>query len=286
MTYGRPVRARGKLRSTLSELVHIEGYGGTTVPTVIGVSTSEMRSPQRTHPLPEGEPLTRELALGLSYPRSIDLAGAVPVVLAPIRIDHIDWLLDRLGGLMIPGGPDLHPAAYGEEPHPCLGPTEPDLDAFELELVRRADARAMPILGVCRGMQVLNVARGGSLVQDIPDEVGTDLQHRQEQHGRHPTHDIEVVADSLLERVLGENGHPVNSFHHQAVKQLGEHLRPVAFAPDGIIEAVEATDRPFVVGVQWHAESLSDRVDHVGLFGAFVDAAARYELARGRADAA
>jgi putative glutamine amidotransferase len=261
-------------------------YGPNAVPTVIGVSTSEMRSPQRAHPLPEGEPLTRELALGLSYPRSIDLAGAVPVVLPPVQIDHVDWLLDRLGGLMIPGGPDIHPSAYGEQPDPNLGPTEPELDAFELELIRRADARAMPILGICRGMQAINVARGGTLVQHVPDDYGERIPHRQEESGRVPTHDIEVVEGSLVASVLGAERHAVNSFHHQAVRRLGENLRPVAFAPDGVIEALEAVDRPFVVGVQWHGESLSDRADHVGLFGDFVEAAARYEIARRRAAAA
>jgi putative glutamine amidotransferase len=270
----------------VSEVVHIEGYGGPSVPPVIGVSTSEMRSPQRAHPLPEGEPQTRELALGLSYPGSIDLAGAVPVVLPPVRLDHVDWLLDRLGGLMIPGGPDLHPDAYGAAPHPALGPTEPDLDAFELELVRRADARGMPILGVCRGMQVLNVARGGTLVQDIADELGDEIQHRQTEPGRVPTHDVDVVEDSLLAAALGPEREPVNSFHHQAVRKLGANLCPVASASDGVIEAVEATDRPFVVGVQWHAEALSHRGDHARLFTAFVEAAARYELVRGRSAAA
>ena len=264
----------------------IAGYGGPPMTGGIGVSTSEMRAPQRTHPLPEAEPRTRELALGLSYPGSLERAGAVPVVLAPVALAHIGWLLERLGGLMIPGGPDLHPAAYGEEPHAALGPTEPELDAFEIELVRQADALGMPILGVCRGMQVLNVARGGSLVQDLPDQVGEELQHRQTEGGTTPTHDVEVLAGTLLAEVFGPDAHPVNSFHHQAVKRLGADLRPTAFAPDGVIEAVEAVDREFVVGVQWHAESLAERPDHAGLYGAFVEAARRYEAARRRSAAA
>src|SRR3954471_20072358 len=116
------------------------------MPPLIGISTSEMRAPERTRALAKGEPPTRELALGLSYPRSIEVAGAVPVVIPPLELDRIDALLARLGGLVISGGPDIHPAAYGEDPDPALGPTEPELDAFEIAMVRRADAlgRAAP----------------------------------------------------------------------------------------------------------------------------------------------
>src|SRR3989440_7792058 len=159
-------------------------------PPLIGVSTSEMRIPARTRSLAESEPPMRELALGLAYPRSVERAGALPVVLPPMDLEHIEKLLDRLDGVMISGGPDLHPSAYGEEEHPALGPTERDLDAFELALVRAADARGMPILGVCRGLQILNVARGGSLVQDIPEAIGGDIQHRPELPRRIPTHRI------------------------------------------------------------------------------------------------
>src|SRR3954447_1995392 len=254
---------------------------------LIGVSTSEMRAPARTHALPESEPPMRELALGMSYPRSLERSGALPVVLPPMELDRVDVLLDRLGGLMISGGPDVHPAAYGEEPHPSLGPTEPDLDAFELELLRRADARGMPILGICRGEQLLNIARGGTLVQDLPEMVGGEVEHRQELPGRVPTHPIVVVSDSRLEGVLGRENHEVNSFHHHAVRELGRGLRAVAWSPDGIIEAIEAPNRDFVVGVQWHAESLAEREDQAGLFAAFVAAAARYEaVAPARAAAA
>src|SRR3954466_2434892 len=172
-------------------------------PPLIGVSTSEMRAAARTHALPESEPPMRELALGLAYPRSLERTGAIPVVLPPMDLEHVDALLDRLGGLMVSGGPDVHPSVYGEEPHPSLGPTEPDLDAFELELLRRADARGMPILGICRGAQLLNVARGGTLVQDLPELVGTEVEHRQELPGRVPTHPIVVASDSRLEGVLG-----------------------------------------------------------------------------------
>ena len=268
----------------------LPGYAPAVVqlgrPPLIGVSTSEMRIPARTHSLAESEPPMRELALGMSYPMSVERAGALPVVLAPVDVAHVDALLERLDGLMLSGGPDIHPAAYGEEPHPALGPTERDLDLFELELVRRADERGMPILGVCRGEQMLNIARGGSLIQDLPTLVGEEIDHRQEQPGRIPTHAVVLESGSRLEGVMGRQADEVNSFHHQAVKRLGQRLKPVAWSPDGVIEAIEATDRDFVLGVQWHAESLSEREDQAGLFSAFVAAAARYADAGQRAEAA
>lgn len=242
--------------------------------------------PSRTDPLPESEPQTRELALGLAYPAAVEGAGALPVVIPPLHVSDLDELLARLGGLVISGGPDLHPSAYGEEPHRALGPTEPDLDVFELELVRRADALAMPILALCRGAQVLNVARGGSLVQDLPDAVGTAVGHRQSEPGRIPTHGVVLASGSRLEGTMGRAAHEVNSFHHQAVARIGEGLEAVAWAPDGVIEAVEAVDRHFTIGVQWHAESLVEREDQAGLFRAFVTAAARFEAGARRSDEA
>src|SRR2546423_2616266 len=210
-----------------------------------------MRIPERTRSLAESEPPMRELALGMSYPRSVESAGALPVVLAPVDITHVEALLDRLDGLMLSGGPDIHPSAYGAEEHAALGPTERDLDAFELALVRAADARGMPILGVCRGLQMLNVARGGSLVQDIPDVIGDQIDHRQELPGRIPTHAIVIESGSRLEGVMGRQQNEVNSFHHQAIERLGRHLRAVALAPDGVIQGIEAPDRDLVLGVQW-----------------------------------
>ena len=284
----RAARAGKSRRMRRFDLV--PGYAAPRVhldpPPLIGVSTSEMRIPARTRSLAESEPPMRELALGLAYPRSVERAGALPVVLPPMDLEHIEKLLDRLDGVMISGGPDLHPSAYGEEEHPALGPTERDLDAFELTLVRAADARGMPILGICRGEQVLNVARGGTLIQDLPSTVGEEIDHRQEVAGRIPTHQVVLESGTRLEGVMGRLEHDVNSFHHQAVERLGEHLRAVAWAPDGVIEGIEATDRDFVLGVQWHAESLSEREDQFGLFGAFVAAAARYEAARRRPAAA
>src|SRR3954447_15364662 len=213
-------------------------------PPLIGVSTSEMRAAARTHALPESEPPMRELALGLAYPRSLERTGAIPAVLPPMDLEHVDALLDRLGGLMVSGGPDVHPSVYGEDPHPALGPTEPDLDAFELELLRRADARGMPILGICRGEQLLNIARGGTLVQDVPEAVGTEVGHRQDEPGRVPTHTIVIAAGTRLEGVMGRQEHDVNSFHHQAVQRLGSGLRATAWARGRARGPPTASSRP------------------------------------------
>jgi putative glutamine amidotransferase len=240
---------------------------------LIGISTSELRTPPHVEPLAESDPARRELALGLDYPRAIDAAGGIPVVVPPMAASDFPGLLDRIDGLLLSGGPDLHPSYYGAEPHAFLGPTEPPLDDFELRLLRMADERHLPILAICRGLQALNVSRGGTLFQHLPEDVGGEIQHRQRQPGRVATHAVRIEPGSLLAQTLGETDTGVNSFHHQAARDLGSGLRPVAWAPDGVVEGLEATDREFVLAVQWHAESLTAREDHQCLFGRFVEAA-------------
>jgi putative glutamine amidotransferase len=244
------------------------------MPPLVGITTSELRTPPHVEPLSESDPVRRELALGLDYPRAVDAAGAIPLVVPPMAASDLDGLIARLDGLLLAGGPDLHPSLYGAEPHDCLGPTEPPLDEFELELVRRADRAGLPLLAICRGQQALNVARGGTLHQHLPEDVGDEIQHRQRQPGAIATHAVRVAPDSAVAEMLGATELDVNSFHHQAIRDLGDGLKVVARASDGVIEAVEATDRPFVLGVQWHAESLTAREDHQRLFRSFVEAAA------------
>ena len=146
---------------------------------------------------PQGEPPRREMALGLTYLQAIEAAGGLPVVMPPLELDAVEPFLDRFAGICLSGGPDLDPAAYDERRHPELGPTEPELDVFELELARRADARGLPILAICRGLQALNVARGGTLHQHLPDRPGTTLEHRQGGPGARATHSVEVAPGSL-----------------------------------------------------------------------------------------
>ena len=238
------------------------------MPPLIGVTTSELRPSGASILRRQGEPAHAEMALGMTYLRAIERAGGMPVVLPPVLAD-VHALLDRLDGICLSGGPDLDPDAYGViERHAELGPTEPSLDAFELALARAADERAVPLLGVCRGAQTLNVARGGTLHQHVPG-------HRQADSGTVSTHPVAVVAGSRLAAVVGAGELEVNSFHHQAVKKLGAGLRIVARAPDGTVEAIEARGARFLLGVQWHAETLATEAPHGALFAALVEAARR-----------
>ncbi len=243
---------------------------------LIGVTTSEVRVGERVDQTPQGEPPRREMALGLTYLRAIEAAGGLPVVIPPLDLEAVEPLLDRFGGLCLSGGPDLDPSAYHARRHPDLGPVEPELDLFELELARRADERGLPILAICRGQQALNVARGGTLHQHLPDRPGTTIDHRQRAPGHKSTHAVRVMAGSRLARLLGRRELRVNSFHHQAVDRLGSGLRAVAWSPDGVIEGLEAPGRDFLVCVQWHAETLVHRHDNAALFSGLVDAASRF----------
>lgn len=247
---------------------------------LVGVTTSEVRRAERTRPLPEGEPPQHEMALGMPYVRALARAGAVPIVLPPLGVEAVPRLLACLQAVCLSGGPDLDPAAYGAKPSPDLGPTEPTLDLFELEVARAADSMGLPIFGICRGAQALNVARGGSLLQHLPAVTDGSIDHRQTAPGWAETHTVRVEPGSRLAGILGTDAPWVNSFHHQAVERLGRGLRAVAWAPDGTVEGIEDTtaDR-LVLGVQWHAETL-DRPGqpHPRLFQALVAAATGEEL--------
>jgi putative glutamine amidotransferase len=244
---------------------------------LIGVTTSEVRLAEHSDPLPEADPPQREMALGMVYMRAIELAGGIPVVLPPLGHDTIAPLLDRLDGVCLSGGPDIDPEGYGDETrNPHLGATEPGLDAYELALAQLADARGMPVLGICRGVQALNVARGGSLHQHVGDFTDGSIQHRQAARGRVATHSVRIDPDSRLARVMGVTEADVNSFHHQAADRLGGGLRPVAWAPDGIVEGLESDGPELYLGVQWHVESLVDRPEHLALFRELVEEAEAY----------
>jgi len=254
---------------------------------LIGVTTSEVRLAEHSDPDPEGDPPQREMALGMVYMRAVELAGGLPVVLPPIGHDTIAPLLDRVCGICLSGGPDLDPQGYGaDERNPELGATEPELDAYELALAQLADARDIPVLGICRGSQALNVARGGTLHQHVGDITDGSVQHRQAARGRVPTHSVRIDPGSRLARVMGSpparipparaTEAEVNSFHHQSADRLGQDLRPVAWAPDGIVEGIESTGTALYLGVQWHAESLVERPEQAALFRELVEQAAAY----------
>jgi len=238
---------------------------------LIAVTTSEIRRAQTLSRIPAGEPLEHEMALGLTYARALEEAGAIPVVVPPIHSDAITNLIERIDGVCMSGGPDIHPVAYGHAPHAELGPTAPDLDRFEIELARQADAAELPIFAICRGLQAINVARGGTLIQHLPEKEGM-LIHRQSEPGRVPTHIVDLDPDSRIAAEIGVTPVAVNTFHHQAIDTPGRGIAVTGRSEDGVIESVEDPDRPWLIGVQWHAELLVDRPEQMRLFERFVDA--------------
>ncbi len=240
---------------------------------LIGVTVSEIRNREDAQRVRHGEPTQTEMTLGLSYMRAVELAGGLAVALPPLLSDNLDRLLDHLSGLLLTGGPDLDPSCYGAEPHAELGPTNPGIDMFEIALCRRAASRGIPILGICRGAQVLNVARRGTLHQHVPDLTRGVVEHRQDETSDRTTHEVRVAPDSGLAQTTGGGPVNVNSFHHQAIDRLGADLRPVAWAEDGVIEAIEDDREGLMLGVQWHAETLVDEADQLALFERLVDAA-------------
>jgi putative glutamine amidotransferase len=194
------------------------------------------------------------------YVRSVETAGGLPLVLAPGRPEDASLLLDRLDGLLLTGGADVGPHIYGAKQHPTVVRVLPERDAFELALVHEALARDLPLLAICRGHQVLNVATGGTLVQDIPSELESTVDHDPEGERWHRAHGVRVLPGTRLRAILERDEVAVNSFHHQAVKDVGQGLVVSARATgDGVIEALERPDSRFVLGVQWHPEAFWDK---------------------------
>jgi putative glutamine amidotransferase len=249
---------------------------------VIGVTVSEIRRKEDVQRVRHGEPTQTEMTLGLSYMRAVEMAGGLPVALPPLTTENVDALLDHLSGLLLTGGPDLDPSTYGAAPHPELGPTDPVVDAFEIALCKHAYRRRMPILGICRGAQLLNVARQGTLHQHVAELTNGAVEHRQAEVGTRTSHEVRVAPDSSLAQTTGGGPVKVNSFHHQTIDRLGFDLRAVAWAEDGLIEAVEGKDGRFVLGVQWHAETLVADAEQLSLFQRLVEASRRSSLARQR----
>ena len=213
-----------------------------------------------------------------TYVRSLEVLGALPVMV-PLHMSEatLRGIFERLDGVFLPGGEDIDPTNYGEERHPLLGATDKERDRTELLLTRWAIETGMPVLGVCRGVQMINVACGGSLFQDL-HSADPDL----DKHDYFPpsferyriSHQVNVEPDSRLAQAMGHK-HEVNSMHHQGIDRVGYGLRVVARAEDGLPEALEAPALPFAVGVQWHPEELS-KTDQMStnLFYNFVHAAA------------
>lgn len=230
----------------------------------------------------------RVVAAGEAYIEAVRLAGGLPVLLTPVdgtaEAAAVWEALQHVDGVLLTGGKDIDPERYGEQ---VLNPRvhiEPGRDAFELPLARLAFERNIPMFGICRGMQVMNVALGGTLWQDIPAQVPEAQAHYQRAHRNATTHDVHILSDSLvgdLTCVANGGALATNSFHHQASRRLAPVLTPVAYTADGLVEAVEAGDRDFAIGVQWHPEHLVQDSEHqLRLFAGLIDAARTHRVKR------
>jgi putative glutamine amidotransferase len=218
-------------------------------------------------------------SLRRQYYQALTRAGALPVALPPLAPDAAGPLLRRLDGLLLAGGADIAPQHYGEAPLPEAGPAEAGRDLWELALARKAWQMRMPVLAICRGLQLLNVALGGTLWQDTRYPPGLSLPHQQQEPPEQATQAVRLTAPALTE-LAGAAGITVNSLHHQALRRLSHSLHAAAFAADGLIEAVLPAPpyAGFCLGVQWHPERLDDKESR-RIFAAFVAAAQDYSAA-------
>ncbi|MGD1995808.1 MAG: gamma-glutamyl-gamma-aminobutyrate hydrolase family protein [Anaerolineae bacterium] len=226
---------------------------------------------------PSGSPEKPLYAVAQTYVQAVRRVGGLSLILSPVvDEEEAGLLLSRLDGLILSGGGDVAPARYGEEEDPAVQGVDPQRDRSELALTRRALGTGLPVLAICRGVQVLNVVLGGTLYQDISTQLPHSLPHLPadgEPRGA-AAHPVRLAADSRLRAILGTEEVRVNSSHHQAAKDVGEGLVVTARAPDGVIEGLEYPPHPFCIGVQWHPESASGcQTEMSELFAAFVEAA-------------
>jgi putative glutamine amidotransferase len=217
--------------------------------------------------------------LPLNYIEEVHRAGGIAVMLPPDPrlVEQPDEALELLDGLLLAGGADIDPASYGQTPHAETQDSVPERDSFEIALTRAAIELDLPLLGICRGMQLINVALGGTLNQHLPEHFGHEQHRRVIGTFEGSDHDVEVLDGTLARNVIGAGVHGTKSHHHQGVEALGEGLRVGARSPeDGLVEAIELPDRSFVLGVQWHPEA--DPTSPV--IDALVQAAHAHALAR------
>lgn len=242
---------------------------------LIGVTTQTLHA---IAGIPEELPVS--WVMNQRYVHALMAAGGVPVLIPLLAEDPatLREIYERLDGVLVPGGVDIDPAFYRSDRHSALGRLDPARDTAEMVMTRWAVKEGKPFLGLCRGLQVLNVALGGTLWQDIADERTDSIKHDYYPtagYARdHLAHPVEIRLDSRLGEAMGSGAVPVNSMHHQGIRELSSRLIATATAPDGLIEAAEATDENFAIGVQWHPEMYSHGEPSTGrLFEAFVAAA-------------
>ena len=215
-----------------------------------------------------------------TYTESLRRAGAIPVLIPPQPENAAD-LVNELDGVILAGGFDCHPAIYGDDAHPTTEPMDERRQENDLALARIAREHNIPTLGICLGVQVMNVAAGGTLVQDISSQLETEIVHESDPSQR-VRHDVTIEPGTRLAGIVAARQLNVNSSHHQAIRDVGDGLRVTAQAPDGIIEGVEDPRHPFYVGVQWHPEDMAGEHAASAIFRAFVEAARRYAAEKQR----
>jgi putative glutamine amidotransferase len=220
---------------------------------------------------PDGD--TSRVRLTAAYVTALEGAGLIPLIVPPLsNSSAAAAILDSVSGLVLTGGEDVDPARYGEKRHEKLRSVNAARDATEAALIEEAKARGKPVLAICRGIQILNVALGGTLVQDISSQCDTKIAHDEDLPRDSPSHEISIEPGSLIAKAVGAEHRTVNSFHHQSVKRVADGMRVTARAPDGIIEGLESTDDGWwVMAVQWHPEEMTDSPEpwDRGLFKAF-----------------
>ncbi|MFL5559446.1 MAG: gamma-glutamyl-gamma-aminobutyrate hydrolase family protein [Gemmatimonadaceae bacterium] len=220
---------------------------------------------------PDGD--TNRVRLTAAYVTALENAGLVPLIVPPLTsADAASAVLDSVAGLVLTGGEDVDPARYGEQRHEKVRSVNAARDATEAALIQEARARGTPVLAICRGIQMLNVALGGTLVQDISSQCNTDIVHDEEGPRDSRSHEVSIEPGSLIARAVGTDHLTVNSFHHQSVKRVADGMRVTARSPDGIIEGLESTeDDWWVMAVQWHPEEMNESTEpwDRGLFKAF-----------------
>lgn len=221
-----------------------------------------------------------QFSLGIDYSNSVLRAGGIPVLI-PLGQpeEQLEQLISRLDGMIFSGGGDILPDHYHGTQHPLVSYVDEDRDRVEFLLFKQILSRKMPFFGICRGFQVINVALGGTLYEDILDQKPGSLRHQY-----HPdyardylAHPVKIEADSKLAKITADLEVNVNSFHHQGIRQLASELRATAYAPDGIVEGIEMIDYPYGLAVQWHPENLYAYPKMRALFEAFVEAARTYQ---------
>lgn len=212
-----------------------------------------------------------------TYRNGVTRAGGIPVLLAPVDDDAVPHLLDRIDGLLLTGGGDVDPTLYGSRPSKEMYGIDPDRDRFEMALARHAFQRRLPVLAICRGIQILNVALGGSLIEDIPNEIGSDDHAKIGEEVFVAHQRVRLDETCGLASLFDSTELAVNSIHHQALRRVADGIHPVAWAEDGVIEAIESDDPDWpLIGVQWHPEYLGEVADDPShrLFATFIESAA------------